>query len=437
MCYNNNMKKMSDYMFHIGLQMRVYPSDRQKAMIRMNGGASRFVYNRLVAVHNEMFRLRKSASLSPTDAERLAYLASAYGDAKSIKNAIPFLWDCDSDMVLHAIMNYKRAWNQFRKVKGTSIPTFHKFDNTYCYQTSNHYAGKKLNTIPHVVGLYEGSVRFTDRNHLVLPMLGTIRMKGSRKLIDALLNRVAETRIGTVAIRMDTCGDCYISLALASDEPFHTAYVRTGRAAGMDLNLSNFLMDSDGCVIESPRYLKRAEKKLRKAQRALSRKYEAASRDGRDYRVCRNYQEARLRLAKCHRHVANQRLDFIRCTADKEVKSHDYLFAEDLKVRNLKKNHKLAKAISDSGWKTFLTELQNTASKRGKTCLLVDPRNTTQTCSSCGCVMSDDNSIVLGQEEWVCPICGAHHVRDYNAAINIKNAGLALLQESGIAIDIR
>ena len=91
MCYNNNMKKMSDYMFHIGLQMRVYPSDRQKAMIRMNGGASRFVYNRLVAVHNEMFCLRKSASLSPTDTERLAYLASAYGDAKSIKNAIPFL----------------------------------------------------------------------------------------------------------------------------------------------------------------------------------------------------------------------------------------------------------------------------------------------------------------------------------------------------------
>ncbi|MCI1435551.1 MAG: transposase, partial [Solobacterium sp.] len=117
------------------------------------------------------------------------------------------------------------------------------------------------------------------------------------------------------------------------------------------------------------------------------------------------------------------------------VKSHDYLFAEDLKVRNLKKNHKLAKAISDSGWRTFLTELQNTASKRGKTCLLVNPRNTTQTCSSCGCVMSDDNRIVLGQEEWVCPVCGTHHVRDHNAAINIKNAGLALLQESGIAID--
>ena len=194
-----------------------------------------------------------------------------------------------------------------------------------------------MNTIPHVVGLYEGSIRFTDRNHLVLPMLGTIRMKGSRKLIDALLNRAAETRIGTVTIRMDACGDCYISLALASDEPFHTAYVRTGRAAGMD---------------ESPRYLKQAEKKLRKAQRVLSRKYKAARRDGRDYRVCRNYQEARLRLAKCHRHVANQRLDFIRCTADKEVKSHDYLFAEDLKVRNLKKNHKLAKAISDSGWRT-------------------------------------------------------------------------------------
>ena len=148
------------------------------------------------------------------------------------------------------------------------------------------------------------------------------------------------------------------------------------------MNLANFFTDSDGVAVDPPHWLKKAEGRLCKAQRALSRKYEAAKHDGRDYRTCRNYQEARIRLAECHRHVANQRLNFIRCMADKEVKSHDYLFAEDLKVRNLKKNHTLAKAISDSGWRTFLTELQNTASKRGKTCLLVDPKHTTQTCSA-------------------------------------------------------
>lgn len=437
MRYNIGMKKMSEYMFHIGLQMRAYPSYRQKSIIRMNGGASRFVYNRLVAVHNEMFQLKKSAAVSSTDAGRLSFLQASYQDARAIKNAAPFLWDCDSDMVLHTIANYQRAWKQFKNVKGTRIPTFHKFDNTYCYQTSNHYAGKKLDAVSHVIGLYEGSVRFKDKNHIVLPMLGTIRVKGSPKLVSALLDRTCETRIGTVSIRLDACGDCYISLALASDEPFHYAYAQTGTAVGIDMNLANFFTDSDGVAVDPPHWLKKAEGRLCKAQRALSRKYEAAKHDGRDYRTCRNYQEARIRLAECHRHVTNQRLNFIRCMADKEVKSHDYLFAEDLKVRNLKKNHTLAKAISDSGWRTFLTELQNTASKRGKTCLLVDPKHTTQTCSTCGHVMSNDSKIVLGQEEWTCPICGTHHVRDYNAAVNIKNAGLSLLKESGMAIDIR
>ena len=85
------MKKMSDYMFHIGLQMRTYPSDRKKAMIRMNDGASRFVHSCLVTVYNEMFHLKKSTSLSEADARRFAYPASVYGDAKSIRNAIQTL----------------------------------------------------------------------------------------------------------------------------------------------------------------------------------------------------------------------------------------------------------------------------------------------------------------------------------------------------------
>ena len=100
---------------------------------------------------------------------------------------------------------------------------------------------------------------------------------------------------------------------------------------------------------------------------------------------------------------------------------------EDLKVSNLVKNRRLAKAISDSGWRMFLDELKWCASKRGKTCILINPRNTTQTCSACGYVCSGDTRITLGVEEWDCPHCGTHHIRDYNAAVNIKENGLALL----------
>ena len=186
----------------------------------------------------------------------------------------------------------------------------------------------------------------------------------------------------------------------------------------------------------SPKYLHKAEKKLKKAQRKLSRKYESAKKDGRDYRTCKNYQEQRLKVAEIHKHVANQRLNFIRNVADMEVKNHDYLFAEDLKVRNLIKNHKLAQAISDSGWRKFLTALEWGSSKRGKLCLLVNPKSTTQTCSACGYVSHGDTRIMLGQEEWDCPKCGTHHIRDYNAAVNIKNTGLLILKEAGVPITL-
>ena len=119
-----------------------------------------------------------------------------------------------------------------------------------------------------------------------------------------------------------------------------------------------------------------------------------------------------------------------------EVKNQDYLFAEDLKVKNLLKNHKLAKAISDSGWRMFLTQLEWCASKNGRICILVNPKNTTQTCSSCGYVCKGKDHIELGVEEWTCPKCGKHHIRDLNASINIKNAGLLLLEESGVPISL-
>ena len=320
-------------------------------------------------------------------------------------------------------------------MKGTGIPAFHKKDGTYSYGTNCHYA-KKYDHDSSVTGLFEGSVRFIDENHVVLPILGKVRIKGSDKEIKSVLNRKDFTRIGTVRITLDSCGNVYFSFSLASDTPFHTVYPQTKKAVGMDMNLTNFLYDSDGEEIPSPKFLRKAEAKLKKEQRKLSHKLEAAKRDGRDNRTCKNYQEQRLKVAEIHKHVANQRLDFIRNVADMEVKNHDYLFAEDLKVRNLVKNHKLAQAVSDSGWRKFLTALEWGSSKRGKLCLLVNPKNTTQTCSDCGYVSHGDTRIMLGQEEWDCPQCGTHHIRDYNAAVNIKNAGLLILKEAGVPITL-
>lgn len=412
---------MSEYIYHIGLKMRIYPSNQQREIIKINGGASRYIYNKLVAGHNEMWSLKKTAHLSPTDRERLDFLESVFSSKPNLVAMIPFLTmsEIDSDMICHAIQNYQTAWKQFKKVKGTSVPTFHKKDYTYSYVTSNHY-GKDCEN-----GLRDGSIYFIDNNHIRLPKIGKIRCKGSKKLINSILNSNAEIRIGSVSIEMDNTNYCYVSLSLASDEPFHETYAKTKSVVGIDLNLSNFLADSDDNEIDSPRFLKQSEAKLKKAQRKLSRKYESAKKDGRKYYETKNYNDQRLKVAKLHKHVANQRSDFHFNLANNLVKNHDYIFAENLKVKNLLKNHNLAKAISDSGWRSFLTKLEWSANKRGKVFILVNPKNTTQTCSCCG--KKSPKKIELGVEEWDCPFCRTHLKRDPNAAKNIKRRGMALL----------
>lgn len=415
------MKKMKDYYYHIGLKLRIYPSDRQKRIIKMNGGASRYIYNKLVADNNEMFKLKKSSSFSPADKQRLEFLQSVHAKKANMLVMIPFLTqdEIDSDMIDNAIQNYNAAWRQFKKVKGTSIPTFHKKDNTYSYKTSNHYGKVNGN------GLNDGSIYFIDNYHIRLPKLGKIRFSGSKKLINKILNFNHEIILGSVAIEMDSIGGCYASISLASDHPFHDAYPKTNTSCGIDLNLSNFYADSNGNIIASPKYLKRVETKLKKEQRKLSRKYESAKKNGYKYYECKNYQEQRIKVAKIHKHVTNQRHDFHCVLANDLVKNHDHIFVEDLRVKNLVKNHCLAKAISDSGWRSFLTILEWTASKHGKVFMSVDPKYTTQTCSACGTI--SDEKIILGQEEWTCLHCGTHHIRDVNAAINIKNKGLSLI----------
>ena len=412
---------MKDYNYHIGLKLRIYPSDKQKKIIKINGGASRYIYNKLVADNNEMYELKKSAPFSIADKERLEFLQSIHQSKSDMLIMIPFLSqkEIDSDMIDNAIQNYKMAWNQYKKIKGTSVPTFHKKDNTYFYKTSNHYGKVRDN------GLKDGSIYFIDNNHINLPKIGRIRFKGSKKSIDKLLNFPYEIRVGSTSIEMDNLGLCYISISLASDYPFYDEYTKTNASIGIDLNLSNFLADSDGNIIDSPKFLKKSEAKLKKEQKKLSRKYESAKKDKRKYYECKNYQDQRFKVAKIHKHVSNQRKDFYNVLANDLVKNHDYIFAEDLKIKNMIKNHKLAKAISDSGWRSFLTTLEWTALKRNKTFILVDPKYTTQICSTCGAI--SDKKIVLGQEEWTCPNCGTYHIRDINAAINIKNKGLTLV----------
>ena len=337
---------MSEFFYHRGLVLTIYPSNRQKQLIKMNGSCAFFIYNRLVWANEELFRLKQVRTYVQSVQERIDYLEKAYSSAREIANTVPFLAEkgIDSDMISNTRRNYINAWKKCREDTTAGIPTYHKKDGTYSYQTSNHY---QLSKKPNSRGLYDGSIRFLDKNHINLPVIGRIRFKCSKKEIKHLFNHPNDIRIGSCRITIDNIGRCYISLSLASDTPFYKAFPETHTACGIDLNLSNFLYCSDGNRIDNPKFKRSLQDKIAREQRKLSLKRVRAKKEGRNFYDSKNYQEQKKKVAALQAKAARRRSDFHWNTANDLVKSHDYIFAENLKVKNLLKNHKLAYAISD------------------------------------------------------------------------------------------
>ena len=419
------MKAMKDHKYHAGIVLRIYPSDYQKHLIAVNSGCQRYVYNHLVAVNDEIYRLSKTADLVPCDRQRIDYLKSVQHHS-DIANQAPFLYSSEVDkyVIDNAIMNYQTAWKN-QKERHLGVPTFHKKGYAQSYQTNCHYS--KNGT---------GSVRFLDESHLILPILKRIRFAGSKKRICQLLDRSHEAaddfiRIGTVTISRDACGDYFVSLALASDKPFRECRPVDKDSLhdpiGIDMNLSNFCTMSDGTVVPNPKYRKSLQSKMAKQQRRVSCRQVRAKTDGRPLKDAKNYQKVRKKLAELHRKAARQREDFIGCVSSDVVKNHDFIAVEHLNVKGLLKNHKLAMAISDAGWYKFQTAISQKTTAEGKTFIRVPAKNTTQKCSNCGHVCHGDEKIVLGQDKWTCPECDSHNLRDYNAAVNILELGLQMM----------
>ena len=423
------MRRCSDMQFHTAAKLRIYPSSEQKKIISVNDGASRFVYNRLTANDRDLHAMKKVVGSCPAYLERIAYLEQVRTSKRELVNTIPFLncEDVDSLSVDNAIRNHNRAWKQFREDPGTGIPGFHKKGYAQTYQTNAHYKADALTW-------EDGNVRFIWRSsnekiphYIQLPKIGAIRFRCSPEVRNLLLTHRNDTRIGTITISRDNCGDYYAVLQMSSDSPFFEPLPRTGKRVGIDMNLTSLYMDSDGNSAENIRVGRNAKKKLAKAQRKLSRMAVGAKKEGRSLYESSNYQKQRLRTAKIQRQVSSAREDYLQVQTKRLVESQDLIVSEDLKVKNLMKNHCLAFSISDVSWSRFFTLLGQKAVSYGKTYIKVPAKNTTQTCSCCGHVMAGDETIPLGVEEWVCPACGTHHVRDHNAAINILERGMALI----------
>ena len=207
----------------------------------------------------------------------------------------------------------------------------------------------------------------------------------------------------------------YFAAILTEQDREYPAPSSDGTAIGIDLGITDFCITSTGSKYPNPRHVKQHERNLKRKQRKLSRKVKGSN--------SRN--KARKLVARVHQRITNSRQDFLHKLSHKLVNENQVIVVEDLAVKNMVKNHCLAKAVSDCGWSSFVGMLNYKCERSGKILVLVDRFfPSSKTCSNCYHRVS---SLPLNVRQWTCSSCGANHDRDINAALNIKAEGLRIL----------
>ena len=287
----------------------------------------------------------------------------------------------------------ERAWSSVgrfydnckvkKKVKG--YPKFQKVCRSVEYKT----CGWKIS--------HDGRhIKFTDGHEI-----GKMKLVGTHGLPQNIRKEIKRVRI------VKRASGYYVQLCV---EIPNTEFVPlTGKQLGIDLGLNHFYTDSNGATVENPRFYRKMEKELKKAQRAVSKKVKGSG----------NRKKAVVKLAKVHEKVSNQRKDWSTKLARSVMMSNDIVVVEDLRVANMVKNHCLAKSIHDASWTAFVGRLELFASKFGKSVVRVNPAFTSQACSNCGTIVPKS----LKERVHKCD-CGCRLDRDHNAALNIMSSGL-------------
>ena len=350
---------------------RIYPNEEQKLYLAKTFGCTRFIYNKMLSDRIKSYEENKNL-----DIKQIKYPTPA-----QYKKEFEWLKEVDSLALANAQLNLDKAYKNFFRDKSVGFPKFKsKKSNRFNFTTNNQ----------------NGTV-YIENNKIKLPKL--------KSMIKIKQHRQFTGKIKSCTVSQVPSGKYYISILVDCES---IQLPKCDKKVGIDLGLKEFAITSDGEFFSNPKWLRKSEKRLKKLQKDLSRKQKGSN----------NRKKARLKVAKLHEKIANQRKDFLHKLSSYIINENQVIVIEDLKVKNMQQNHKLAKAISEVSWFEFRRMLEYKANWYNRQ-LIIAPSNyaSSQLCSNCGNKSSQTKD--LSCRNYICPVCGMIMDRDINASKNL------------------
>lgn len=350
---------------------RIYPNEEQEIQLNKTFGCTRFIYNQMLADRIKSYEENKDLDIK----------IIKYPTPAQYKKEYEWLKEVDSLALANAQMNLDKAYKNFFRDKSVGFPKFKSKKNNHKSYTTNNQNG----TV------------FIENNRIKIPKLKSmIKIKQHREFVGL---------IKSCTISQNPSGKYFISILVDTE---NIQLPKLDTKVGIDLGIKEFAITSDGEMFSNPKWLNKSEKRLRKLQKDLSRKQKGSN----------NRRKDRLKVAKLHEKISNQRKDYLHKISHYIISENQVIVIEDLKVSNMIKNHKLAKSIANVSWFEFRRQLEYKSEWYGRE-LIIAPSNyaSSQLCSNCGNKSSQTKD--LSCRTYICPVCGMIMDRDINASKNL------------------